>query len=296
MSSINNNSNNGLSPLHEYVLNNDMDNLRELLQLKGVLNLNVDILSTFIYNGISREGTPLHAAILCKNYEAAQLLLEYGADVNKQIKEDAQPFVHIHSPLHMAIFKRDLKMVELLLEHGADVNVKNSHYDTPLGNAIMCGRKMDIIKLLLQRDDIDINICNNFGGTVFHYSFMVRDPDLIRELLKDSNLDVNVKTNIGLTALHYLPAVFNCGDSENKEKNINDILDIIELFSSRFDINIQDVDKNTPLHYIARDLPVEIASHVIGRLESMFSSSLNKDLKNKELKTYNDIFAQKPSS
>lgn len=282
------NNNGGPSLLHKYIIKNDMDGLRELLQLKDTINLNVDILSMFIDNGFSGEGTPLHAAILRENYEAAQLLLECGADVNKQLRQITQSIDKIHNPLHLAIAKKDIKMVELLLEHGADVNFKNSSYNTPLCSAIMYGNRMDIVKLLLQRDDIDINLSNNHGATAFHYSFILRDPDLIRELLKDSNLNVNAKSIIGCTALHSIPT----GSELEEEKNIDAILDIIESFSSRFEINVQDnTYGNTPLHLVAKDMPKELANHVIERLETIFSNSLNKNLKNKDGKTYADILA-----
>lgn len=291
--SLNNNSNNGPFLLHEYVLKNDMNSLRELLQLKDTINLDIDTLSSHIVVNIKTRGTALHTAILYKNYEAARLLLEYGADVNKLFEEPnsaGSDFICIQNTLHMAITKKDIKMVELLLQYNPDVNFNNPDCETPLVHAIMHGGKMEIIKLLLQREDLDVNFKNGAGRTAFHYSFVLGAPDLIGELLKVPNLDVNTVDTLGLTSLHFIPKIFSFGgvDDLDRKKRLDAILDTIAPFSSRFNINIGDSNGDTPLHLVAKGMPKELASHMIERLEVIFSSSLDKSVRNKDGKTYAD--------
>lgn len=56
--------------------------------------------------------TPLHFACWSNNLEAAQLLVEAGADVNA--KGEAED-----TPLHAAVTVGDVALVEFLLAHGA---------------------------------------------------------------------------------------------------------------------------------------------------------------------------------
>jgi ankyrin repeat protein len=74
------------------------------------------------------DGTPLHAAR--ESIEAAQLLIEFGADVNA-IDGEKQRLM----PLHGRAEHGDVEMVELLLKHGADVHAV-SCMSTPLHCAL----------------------------------------------------------------------------------------------------------------------------------------------------------------
>lgn len=117
-----------------------------------------------------REWTPLTAAIACKNYVAASLIVTAGADVNlknstygatpiwmlvSQVTNGVQkkrlvglllqyganpnfapkhvidgPF--LQTPLHLAAIQRDEEVIKLLLAHGADPMARNSLGETPL--------------------------------------------------------------------------------------------------------------------------------------------------------------------
>jgi ankyrin repeat protein len=67
-------------------------------------------------NGI----TPLHVACAYNNIKAIELLLDKGADVNKQTHEGG------FTPLHLAVLlDQDKKMKQLLLAKGADKSIKD---------------------------------------------------------------------------------------------------------------------------------------------------------------------------
>ncbi|RYC59839.1 hypothetical protein CHU98_g6367 [Xylaria longipes] len=63
--------------------------------------------------------TAMLEAIDVRNQELVKLLIEYGADVNLELRHLVR-----RTPLQKAAEKGDLAMVRLLLQHGADVNAK----------------------------------------------------------------------------------------------------------------------------------------------------------------------------
>ncbi|XP_014208275.1 ankyrin-2-like [Copidosoma floridanum] len=73
-----------------------------------------------------------------------QLLIDYGADVNKR-----GIGAWYGSPLHLAVRKNQINGVKVLLKHKADPNLLDVEHHTALGNAVLCGRDSEFIKLLL---------------------------------------------------------------------------------------------------------------------------------------------------
>jgi ankyrin repeat protein len=69
-------------------------------------------------------GVLLHA----RNIEAAQLLIEHGADIN-------QPGKYGDAALHFFAARDDTSMAEFLISRGADVNVRGARGETPLHRA-----------------------------------------------------------------------------------------------------------------------------------------------------------------
>ena len=94
----------------------------EVEHLKAVLDRHPDLL-----NAVQRfrephkpltsdPFTPLETAVSWDRVEAAAMLIERGADVNRAGGN--------HTPLHTAAIRGSLPMVKLLVEHGADVNAR----------------------------------------------------------------------------------------------------------------------------------------------------------------------------
>lgn len=99
------------------------------------------------------DKTPLHKAVAAGKVCITDLLLNHGAYVNVQDKNQKM------TPLHIATSTVNLKLCNLLLKHGADPNIKNNIHETPLlhavnrvNNSLRCKK---IVKLLL-----------NYGGNV----------------------------------------------------------------------------------------------------------------------------------
>lgn len=69
-------------------------------------------------NGESRHRTPLQKAVIAGQEEIAEILLQYGADVNEYHPRSAT--VGRQAPLMLAVRQRSVSMVRLLLRNGAN--------------------------------------------------------------------------------------------------------------------------------------------------------------------------------
>jgi len=87
------------------------------------------------------ELTPLHMAVNAGNFQAAQLLVGAGADVNAPTREGRMP-------LHQAVGRADLALAELLVAHGANVDAL-SQGQTPIQAAATAGYE-DIVEVLVR--------------------------------------------------------------------------------------------------------------------------------------------------
>jgi hypothetical protein len=79
--------------------------------------------------------TPLLEAIMRNNLEAAQLLIEAGAQVNHRAAYDSLMLKQGETPLFKAVAVGNSALVRFLLEHGADPSIANSAGDTVYGLA-----------------------------------------------------------------------------------------------------------------------------------------------------------------
>ncbi|XP_058800136.1 ankyrin-3-like isoform X2 [Phymastichus coffea] len=96
----------GLSVLHIACTRPNVEFVRELLLKKAIVNRRVPPRSNSKFAGY----TPLHIAVECGNYEVANLLLEYNADIYV-------PNLNRSTPLHSACYRRDQKMIDMILAH-----------------------------------------------------------------------------------------------------------------------------------------------------------------------------------
>jgi ankyrin repeat protein len=118
--------NDGYNILHDYIVSYSYDSGKEL-RIKDfytLIQLGVKV------NGHSSDGlTPLHMSCIYRNYEAAKILIENGAEIDS-IDEIGR------TPLFIAIGnyrgeKDVLKIILLLLEKGADLDKPNNYSKTP---------------------------------------------------------------------------------------------------------------------------------------------------------------------
>jgi len=115
-------------------------------------------------SGIITGCTPLYHAVWASNLEAAQILINKGADVNIA-------FTHTGTTLlHIAICRKDWEMVSLLLTNGAKLSAFDINGNTSL-HELICAKsqtkKSDYIasRLIALTDDYNINAQNVCGLT-----------------------------------------------------------------------------------------------------------------------------------
>ena len=102
--------------------------------------------------------TALHYACYFGPPEAAEILVESGADVSAAAKNPMQVM-----PLHSAASARNLKAARLLLEHGADVNARQHGGWAPIHAAAQNGDRA-MVELLLKHD-ANARVTNDEGQT-----------------------------------------------------------------------------------------------------------------------------------
>ena len=146
----------GQTPLHLLLLAMDED-------------LDIDTIQFFLERGADADAvdnnhlTLLHEVSYNGNVNAAQLLLEHGANINARNKEG-------HTPLHRVLADLDDDMgthhfdtIQFLLEHGANVDALDDAQSTPLHVASEYG-SAKATRLLLEHG-ANVYLQNNEGHT-----------------------------------------------------------------------------------------------------------------------------------
>jgi cytochrome c len=152
-------------PLHDAAKDGDVAQI-ELLLSQGA-DINQGVL-----------GTPLYFAIDADHAEAAKLLIERGADVNKQST--------LGAPLHAASARGMTYTVALLLDRGADLHLQWQQM-TPLHIAARNGR-LEVVRLLLDRG-ADINATTGLDEPALHFAVFFEHQD-VADLLRERGTKV----------------------------------------------------------------------------------------------------------
>jgi ankyrin repeat protein len=145
------------------------------------------------------------------------------------------------TPLQVAALVGNDKVVEALLKiDGIDVNAKdNDIRDAPIHQAIRAG-KIECVKLLLAREEINVNIKNDDDTPLYVAIYKSNEP-IALELLKREDVDVNIPNYVGETPLY--------------EACRRKLFQIVKpLIEKGADVNAKTKNsKNTPLHAAASE-------------------------------------------
>lgn len=137
----------------------------------------VDVVNLLISSGAdinfkcSIGKTPLMDAVTGNAKDTLKLLINAGADLN------AQDYCGQTALVEAARWSAlDLNIMKILLDAGAKINLGDDQGRTPIFFAILCnqtgfnGNNRRNIKFLLESDDIDLRIKDDFNKTVFNYA------------------------------------------------------------------------------------------------------------------------------
>lgn len=142
--------------------------------------------------------SPLHIVLILELTEMVKLLLQKGADVNREGGVFNSP------PLHFAVTDKDV--TNLLLGAGATINKTDSVDRTALHMACMYDDKNLEVKALLIENGADIKKNSVGNCTPLHFQCKVRSTNTAQSinLLINKGVDVMAVDTLKNTALHYL--------------------------------------------------------------------------------------------
>lgn len=195
--------------------------------------------------------TPVQQAALSGNPDIVRFLISQNADIFTRDSLGS-------SSLHYAAMGGDATIVRLLIDKNIDINLKDKCGRTALHDAIRPGNEQTIE--LLIKNGAEVNIGNDLENTPLHYAMSSGTFPIIK-LLVENNADLNRKNNKGRTPLHKLiisgfsnPAeILGLGASDGNriiKRKEDEICCIIEyMISNGAEINCQDNDARTPLHF-----------------------------------------------
>lgn len=220
----------GYSPLHRAVLNNNLDVVNVLLSYKDIdteIKLPYEASVDDWYLG---GATPLLVASYTGNADIVNALIEAGSDIRAKDDIDGATTIHIASangnnevinillnkdntlineadsmkdtPLHWASIKNQTDTISLLLANGADTKLANSDGNTVLHYAAMYG-DVNTVNVLLEADSSLESVENNEGITPIYYAIVVSDNDILSSIITNGQIDINKKDSLGYTPLHY---------------------------------------------------------------------------------------------
>lgn len=240
----------------------------------------------------SHNNIPLHYAILYKNMYAIKLLLDANTDTNITDNKG-------NTSLHLSIYSKSYDICNLIVNKGANINAITLIGESALH--IACNYKLhNIIEMLLD-NNIDTNIQDNESEFVaLMYSISLHDIVAFKMLLKHG-ANPNIQDYLGNSSIHHVimedsdELLFELMDMKKQmlnfnehniygklplhlllEKNIKEN-DITKYIVNQSNLNYQDYNGNTPMHYICKKYLWKYLSNVLNQKKiNVFMGNNNK--------------------
>lgn len=124
----------------------------------------------------------LHMAIIYKNFEAVERIIESGGDLDRLWRGS--------SPVSCALYSKAYKILEYLVKHGASVNIRTKDYkmEPPLFAACRLS-KLNAVHILLQSATVDIDQRDFFNRTPLWAAARYSNLEMV-ELLLNRGADI----------------------------------------------------------------------------------------------------------
>jgi len=251
---------NGLTSLHYATYRGNREAVHLLLE-KGA-----KIKDTLGYSA-------LMAALWKKRITIAYDLLLYGHNINDKNSNGM-------TALHLAIVRKDMESVEFLIKNGADVNIKDINGNTPLFIAIQTNNR-DVIKRFLEISEVDWLAKNTKGQSIFHYSVLQKNATFVDFLYSIKKETMTKLINEPDVSNHRTPIFYSVIEYDK-------ILSFL-IIQPQVNLNIQDVNGDTPLHLAIKNENVNAI-----RLLMNGPNAANSEIKNFEKQSAKMMLKSKP--
>jgi len=198
--------------------------------------------------------TPLLGASIMGHTDVVQCLIEKGSDCNSTNTDGI-------SPLYIACKNGFTAIVSLLLEHRALVDLPTKTGETPLHAACINGHER-ICRMLVSRW-ANANSRDNNKRTPLYHAAYFGFASIVRCLLETKGTngsDPNCRDQQGRSPLHVAAL---CGN-----------LSVVQaLCENNAEVDVEDVNGHTPLHYALKEHREDVADYLVGRRFSLEEKS-----------------------
>ena len=250
------------TPLHIACFKQSLTIVKLLLEMKCKVNISNK-------KGVIAQNIPLNEDGDCLLHIACQWA---DMDIVSYLISDQKCNLNItnnkwNTPLHIACFKQSLTIVKLLLEMKCKVNISNKKgviaQNIPLNEDGDCLHiacrwgDVDIVRYLIMDENCDLNIQNGTSNSPLHIACYWKSLDIIK-LLLEVKCNTKISNKKGKSA-HDIPLNDNGDLLLHVACQWGDV-DIVRYLAidEKCDINLQNVDMNTPLHFACyqKSLPI----------------------------------------
>lgn len=235
-------------PLHYAILFKNIFAITELLEDNSDTNASDN-------NG----NTSLHLSIYSKNYEICDKIIKKGVNINSVTTIG-------ESGLHIACNLKLYKIAKLLLEHNIDPNIQDTNNEIPALMYTIYLNDGQLFKLLIQYN-ASLLIQDSMGNTSIHHIIIEENDEFLHEILlkKKQSLNFNIHNIDGKLPAHLL-----------LEKVIKEN-DDTKYVVSQTDLNYQDNNGNTVLHFITKKHAWKyLESTIVEKKLNVFIRNYNK--------------------
>lgn len=241
--------------------------------IKVLMDANSDNVGVSLIELTDLEGdVPMNYCIYFNNIYALKLILKYTDDLNNYNEFG-------YNSVHIAVSTGKLEICKLIFEdkNKFDINSRSIITGETALHIAVNNKFKDIVELILELNpDLDLQDYEN-EYTALHYAVSIDEPNIVK-LLLENGADPNLQDAVGNTCLHYaiyddnLKIIdmllfnkntkyvinFNIGDIDNNLplhilflKNIDNYVHLLELFIKNTNLNHQNDDNSTVMHYLS---------------------------------------------